>query len=132
MLTYKNPQLILETAKAKEGKVSWKSPSNIAIIKYWGKHGIQLPRNPSISFTLENAFSETALSYRPKETASNEIDINFIFDGQPNETFKTKTAGFFESIIDIFPFLRQLQFEIHSSNSFPHSASVLTTWPLSA
>ena len=26
-------------------QITWRSPSNIAIIKYWGKHGVQLPRN---------------------------------------------------------------------------------------
>ncbi|NJK85011.1 MAG: hypothetical protein HC906_02565 [Bacteroidales bacterium] len=29
-------------------------PSNIAIVKYWGKHEGQIPKNPSISFTLKN------------------------------------------------------------------------------
>lgn len=127
MPTYKNSQLIIESAKVKEGKITWRSPSNIAIIKYWGKHGIQLPKNPSISFTLENAYSETTLSYRPKENASNEIEVNFIFDGSSNETFKNKTAAFFHSIIDIFPFLRQLQFDIQSTNSFPHSAGIASS-----
>ena len=127
MLTYKNPQLVIESAKAKEGKVTWRSPSNIAIIKYWGKHGIQLPKNPSISFTLENAYSETTLSYRPKEVASNEVSVNFIFDGSPNEIFRNKTVKFFESILAIFPFLRQFEFDIESKNSFPHSAGIASS-----
>ena len=127
MLDYKNPQLVIESAKAKDGKITWRSPSNIAIIKYWGKHGIQLPRNPSISFTLENAYSETTLSYKPKETASHEISMNFIFDGKPNEAFKAKTIKFFESIMDIFPFLRQFHFDIESTNSFPHSAGIASS-----
>lgn len=37
------------------------SPSNIAIVKYWGKYGRQLPRNASVSFTLSNAVSETRM-----------------------------------------------------------------------
>jgi diphosphomevalonate decarboxylase len=127
MLNYKNPQLVIESAKAKEGKISWRSPSNIAIIKYWGKHGIQLPKNPSISFTLENAYSETILAYKPKASASHEISINFNFDGKLNETFKNKTVKFFESILDIFPFLNQLHFDITSKNSFPHSAGIASS-----
>ncbi len=127
MLDYKNPQLIIESAKEEEGKISWRSPSNIAIIKYWGKHGIQLPKNPSISFTLENAYSETTISYKPKAAASHDISVNFIFDGSPNETFKNKTVKFFESILDIFPFIRQLHFEITSTNSFPHSAGIASS-----
>ncbi len=129
MLNYKNPQLVIESAKAKEGKITWRSPSNIAIIKYWGKHGNQLPRNPSISFTLENAYSETTLAYRPKDVDGtyNEISMNFIFDGTPNEQFKNKTVKFFESIIDIFPFLKQFHFDIESKNSFPHSAGIASS-----
>jgi len=34
------------------GIAGWKSPSNIALIKYWGKRDHQLPQNPSLSFTL--------------------------------------------------------------------------------
>ena len=35
---------------------SWSAPSNIALVKYWGKkeNGDQIPANPSISFTLKN------------------------------------------------------------------------------
>ena len=33
-----------------QGKVGWQSPSNIALVKYWGKRGKQLPQNPSKSF----------------------------------------------------------------------------------
>jgi len=32
--------------------VQWRSPSNIAIVKYWGKLKNQIPMNASISFTL--------------------------------------------------------------------------------
>tara|TARA_B110000467_G_scaffold13636_1_gene11583 strand:- start:242 stop:511 length:270 start_codon:yes stop_codon:yes gene_type:complete len=32
---------------------SWKAPSNIALVKYWGKYGEQLPKNPSLSFTYQ-------------------------------------------------------------------------------
>ena len=38
---------------------SWEAPSNIALIKYWGKEDIQIPKNPSLSFTL----SSSAVSY---------------------------------------------------------------------
>ena len=36
------------------GNVSWTSPSNIALVKYWGKKQNQIPQNPSISFTLSD------------------------------------------------------------------------------
>ena len=52
---------------AQYGKVSWSSPSNIALVKYWGKYGNQLPQNPSLSFTLTNCATSTHLSFKPKE-----------------------------------------------------------------
>ncbi|MDB9928888.1 diphosphomevalonate decarboxylase, partial [Schleiferiaceae bacterium] len=42
-------------------EVTWKSPSNIALVKYWGKYPVQLPANPSISFTLSAAATTTTL-----------------------------------------------------------------------
>ena len=29
-----------------DGEVAWRSPSTIALVKYWGKYGRQLPSNP--------------------------------------------------------------------------------------
>jgi diphosphomevalonate decarboxylase len=127
ILDYKNPKLFLETANLEPGEIVWRSPSNIAIVKYWGKHGVQLPRNPSISLTLENCRSETLLQYDAKETPSNDISLDFYFDGALNETFGAKTKAFFESLDDIFPFLKQLHFTIHSGNSFPHSSGIASS-----
>ena len=42
-----------------KGESSWKSPSNIALVKYWGKKDLQIPKNPSLSFTLSNCFTTT-------------------------------------------------------------------------
>ena len=50
-----------ETLTMDAGSVTWRSPSNIALIKYWGKHGMQLPANASISFTLDQCYSETTI-----------------------------------------------------------------------
>lgn len=127
MLNYVNPKLIIETSKVPPGKTSWRSPSNIAIIKYWGKHGQQLPRNPSISFTLDQAYTETILEYEPKTGADQGIALEFFFEDKPNPAFKTKVTKFLESIVDIFPFLRQLNLVIRSRNSFPHSAGIASS-----
>lgn len=128
MTNYKNPKLVIETAKIEPGQVAWRSPSNIALIKYWGKHGIQLPRNPSISFTLENAFTEMLLEYKPKTGAdSSNISLEFLFHKEPNEAFKEKIQRFLESLLDIFPFLKQLDLSIHSGNSFPHSSGIASS-----
>jgi len=107
-------------------KITWRSPSNLALIKYWGKHGRQLPKNASISFTLQNAYSETSLSYRPKEDDGN-IELDFLFEGKENEAFKTKIVKFLGSITNYFPFVTAYKLSIESHNSFPHSAGIASS-----
>ena len=46
-----------------KGSIVWRSPSNIALVKYWGKYDLQLPMNPSISFTLDQCHTVTELRY---------------------------------------------------------------------
>ncbi len=125
---YKNPQLLADsTQTASTGSFNWRSPSNLAIVKYWGKHGVQLPRNPSISFTLENAFTQTLLEYAPKTDHNENIELEFLFHKEENEPFRQKLLKFLESITDIFPFLRQFKLKIRSGNSFPHSAGIASS-----
>lgn len=106
--------------------ITWRSPSNLALIKYWGKYGRQLPRNASISFTLQNAYSETALRYAPKDDDGT-IALSFAFEGEPNTAFAQKIERFLSSIIDRFPFLTRYQLDIESHNSFPHSAGIASS-----
>ncbi|MGB1204870.1 MAG: diphosphomevalonate/mevalonate 3,5-bisphosphate decarboxylase family protein [Chitinophagales bacterium] len=109
--------------------VCWQSPSNIALVKYWGKFGEQYPCNPSISFTLKNAFTETSLSYRAKTASEMQksISLNFSFEGKKNDLFAKKIVAFFEKITPIFPFIKQLHFAISSNNSFPHSSGIASS-----
>jgi len=60
--------------------VRWKSPSNIALVKYWGKHGRQLPANPSVSLTLSQAYTDTQVKYDYHSNAIKEPKINFLFE----------------------------------------------------
>lgn len=128
MQEYINPALKLEEGRAVEGKIHWKSPSNIAIVKYWGKYGQQLPRNPSISLTLQNACSETILQYFPKSGRQPAgISLRFHFEGAPKPVFEKKIRDFLELLNPVFPFLQQLELHIHSSNTFPHSAGIASS-----
>lgn len=107
------------------GKVAWKSPSNIAIVKYWGKYGNQLPRNTSLSFTLSNAFTITSVAYHPKESSG--IDIDFTFEGSRNKAFEQRIVRFLDSIAKELPFLYDYHLEIASENSFPHSSGIASS-----
>jgi diphosphomevalonate decarboxylase len=106
------------------GKTVWTSPSNIALIKYWGKKPVQIPMNPSISLTLKKSVTTTSIEFQP---ANNGFDLTFYFENQRNEVFEDKTKKFFLSLTTLFPFIEQLQFKIHSSNSFPHSAGIASS-----
>ncbi|MDZ7878746.1 MAG: diphosphomevalonate decarboxylase [Saprospiraceae bacterium] len=120
---------IYQTQSFMEGTISWRSPSNIAIIKYWGKHGLQLPRNPNISFTLDKAFTETTLYYKTKSKRQkkDEINFKFLFEGKPNEAFRLKQLKFLTTLLPVFPFLTEYDLTVSSHNSFPHSAGIASS-----
>ena len=102
-----------------------RSPSNIAIVKYWGKHGNQLPNNPSISFTLSNCFTETKVTY--KEASHDDISMEFYFEGKENTAFKSKIEKFLDANEQYFTFLKGLDLKIESYNSFPHSSGIASS-----
>jgi len=107
------------------GTVAWQSPSNIALVKYWGKKDVQIPCNPSISFTLSQSVSRTRVSYRPSD--GNSYEIEFYLDGVRTEKFEEKIHTFFKTIRPLCPFIDQLHFRIESSNTFPHSAGIASS-----
>lgn len=109
------------------GEIGWRSPSNIALVKYWGKKGLQLPANANMSFTLNDCCSTTRLVFERLPQPSREVDFTFLFEGQEVKSFREKTTKFFERILPYFPFLNQFKFEIHSSNSFPHSSGIASS-----
>lgn len=120
------PELYLK-GEVDPGNITWRSPSNIALIKYWGKYGQQLPQNPSLSFTLEQAYTETTLHYRLKPEPSNEISLTFTLEGAPNPKFGGRIKSYLTSITGAMPFLKQLELDFRSHNSFPHSVGIASS-----
>lgn len=106
--------------------VSWQSPSNIALVKYWGKTGRQLPVNPSLSMTLSSAVTITKLTAFPRESEG-KVALDFWFEGSQNTAFGERISRFLESITDIFPWLGQVNLKIESRNTFPHSAGIASS-----
>lgn len=110
-----------------EGTVAWKSPSNIALVKYWGKYAKQYPRNASVSFTLENAYTETSIRYVRKPDNIVGVSMSFLFEGEKKIKFEEKIRKFLSSIVEYFPFLNDLHLDIESKNSFPHSTGIASS-----
>jgi diphosphomevalonate decarboxylase len=123
-MTYQNPSLLFSEG-IPSGRIGWQSPSNIALVKYWGKKSTQIPCNPSLSFTLDRSCTTTRVHYQPASSA--EWKVKFFLNGKLQTEFGEKTKTFFESVAAIFPFIKQLDFEIYSENSFPHSAGIASS-----
>ena len=108
------------------GSFTWSSPSNIALVKYWGKKEHQIPENPSISFTLDHCKTTTKLTFSKKES-SNGFSFDVFLDGEQKDDFKPKIETFFKRIEAYLPFLKDYYFKIETSNTFPHSSGIASS-----
>ncbi|MEN8126067.1 MAG: diphosphomevalonate decarboxylase [Bacteroidota bacterium] len=109
------------------GTFTWQSPSNIALVKYWGKSEPQIPKNTSLSFTLNNCHTSTTLEFSKKEVTSDNFVIEVIFEGKIKEDFKPKILNFFKRIEKYVPFITEYNFVIKTDNSFPHSSGIASS-----
>lgn len=107
------------------GTFTWSAPSNIALVKYWGKKPGQIPANPSVSFTLNHCKTITSLAFEKKTSGGH--SFNLLFEGQPKEDFKPKIQKFFERIDAYLPFLKDYHFTIDTRNTFPHSSGIASS-----
>ena len=108
-------------------KVTWTSPSNIALVKYWGKWGVQLPRNPSLSFTLKHSVTTLSIIAFKKKTLDTIPSLVFLFEEKPHHKFQEKIEKFLKTQELRFPWLLNYSLEIHSSNTFPHSSGIASS-----
>ena len=98
-------------------------PSNIALIKYWGKYEGQIPANPSISFTLSNCKTETKMIFRSGEKFS----IKTFLAGKEETKFSEKIEKYFRNIEKYLPWILQGSFVIETENTFPHSSGIASS-----
>jgi len=125
------------------GSFTWKAPSNIALVKYWGKHGLQLPKNTSISFTLDACHTITTLEFTPHGKKKNFVDFNnddfkqsisqrfskidIYLDGEKKPSFHEKVGNFLVRIARLVPFIADYDLVIRTHNSFPHSSGIASS-----
>jgi len=114
-----------QEAIVQSGAFTWSAPSNIALVKYWGKKENQIPANPSLSFTLSNCKTITTLRFSIKEDQNIRFDL--LFEGQPKEDFKPKVQKFLERILPYCPYIEDYHFIIDTTNTFPHSSGIASS-----
>ena len=98
-------------------------PSNIALIKYWGKYEGQIPANPSISFTLSNCKTETKMIFRSGEKFS----VKTFLAGKEETKFSEKIEKYFRNIEKYLPWILEGSFAIETENTFPHSSGIASS-----
>jgi diphosphomevalonate decarboxylase len=104
----------------------WSAPSNIALVKYWGKKANQIPANPSISFKLNSCKTITQVAFAKKENTGT-FSFDLMFEGKPKEDFKPKIQKFLERIETYCPYLKDYHFTIDTQNTFPHSSGIASS-----
>lgn len=109
------------------GSASWSSPSNIALVKYWGKKEHQIPENPSISFTLEACKTITEIKFEKRKGDQSAFSFEVFLDDMPKPDFHPKIETFFKRIEAYLPFLKEFHFTIHTQNTFPHSSGIASS-----
>jgi len=115
------------TGQLEQDKFGWQSPSNIALIKYWGKKEVQIPANASISFTLDNCHTKTWVEVSAKDQKAEEFSFEVLLDGKPKADFAPKIETFFKRVQPYLPFVNAYHFKINTSNSFPHSSGIASS-----
>lgn len=126
--TLNTDQFLVKSALKHLEKASftWQTPSNIALVKYWGKSNPQIAKNASISFTLNNCHTITTIDFVKKEI-SDEAEFNLFFEGKEKEEFKPKIAEFFRRVQEYCPYILEYKMIINSENSFPHSSGIASS-----
>jgi diphosphomevalonate decarboxylase len=112
----------LQSCRSEIFETRWRSPSNIALVKYWGKKGHQLPANPSLSMTLKECVTETRVLFKPSEV----FEVELFLNGVREEKFAQKIKAYISSLVDL-PDLLKVSYTIHTQNTFPHGTGIASS-----
>ena len=103
--------------------VSARCPSNIALIKYWGKYERQIPANPSISYTLNNCKTNTSMEF----VADEKFSVQTFLSGNEEKKFAEKIEKYFRNIEEFLPWILKGKYVIKTENTFPHSSGIASS-----
>ena len=104
-------------------ETAWRSPANIAFVKYWGKKGHQIPANPSLSMTLKECFTESKVSFTP----ASELSVNLALEGVKQDKFAEKIKNYLLTLEEELPWIKSVSFDIQTKNTFPHGAGIASS-----
>ena len=104
-------------------KVVESCPSNIALIKYWGKYENQIPANPSISYTLNLCKTNTEMQF----FADEEFSVQTFLGGKEEVKFAEKIEKYFRNIEQYLPWILKGKYIINTENTFPHSSGIASS-----
>lgn len=109
-------------------KVTYQCPSNIALVKYWGKKsgGPQLPANPSISLTLADLCATTTVEIA-YGNVSGKPSFQFMLEGQIKKSFEPKIEQFLTKIWEHSQLVQNQTLVIQSQNNFPHGTGIASS-----
>jgi len=103
--------------------VSASCPSNIALIKYWGKYENQIPANPSISYTLNHCRTNTTMEFFAEE----DFSVQTFLSGNEEKKFAEKIEKYFKNIEQYLPWILKGKYIIKTENTFPHSSGIASS-----
>jgi diphosphomevalonate decarboxylase len=109
--------------KIENYKVLESCPSNIALIKYWGKFDGQIPANPSISYTLNECKTNTEIQF----FANEEFSVQTFLAGKEEVRFSEKIERYFRTIEEYLPWILKGKYIIKTENTFPHSSGIASS-----
>lgn len=107
----------------KDIEVSASCPSNIALIKYWGKYANQIPANPSISYTLNHCKTNTTMVFK----ADAPFEVKTFLAGKEEIQFAEKIKHYFQNIEPYLPWILKGSYTISTENTFPHSSGIASS-----
>lgn len=103
--------------------VSSSCPSNIALIKYWGKYENQIPANPSVSYTLNHCRTNTTMEF----FAGEDFSVKTFLSGNEEKKFAEKIEKYFKNIEQYLPWILKGKYIIKTENTFPHSSGIASS-----
>ncbi|MEW6722432.1 MAG: diphosphomevalonate decarboxylase [Candidatus Micrarchaeota archaeon] len=105
------------------------APTNIAVLKYWGKNPafeeLMIPTKSSLSFTVDGLFTKTTVEAKKRAGGATKPGISFMLNGKkhaPADREHRYVADFVAKVGMHHPAIDGYDYRIESENNFPTAA----------